>query len=77
MCNASRNSERQDSFGVPKHSDFEPDCLLAKGNAKLPQIVTGSLRCAAGCGKLVRTDDPIIDWNHPSKRGNSEGGRST
>jgi len=32
------NFERRFKFGVPKHSDFEPDYFLAKGNGKPPQI---------------------------------------
>jgi len=26
-----------DSIGVPKHSDFEPDYFLAKGDGNLPE----------------------------------------
>ena len=50
--------------GVPKHSYFEPDYFLAKGNRKLPQIAVGTLRFAAGNRELNSTDHPIIEWNH-------------
>ena len=36
------------NFGVPKHSDFEPDCFLAKGNGKPWQIVARTVSFAAG-----------------------------
>jgi|GEM_PF-5787177 len=32
-----------DSFGVPKHSDFEPDYFLAKGDGNVSQKRTNSI----------------------------------
>jgi len=37
-----------DNFGVPKHSDLEPDYFLARGNGKSPQIAACTVRFAAG-----------------------------
>ena len=46
-------SIREFKFGVPKHSELEPDYFLAKGNGKPPQTAASPLRFADGNAKLI------------------------
>src|SRR4030095_12125667 len=57
------------AFGVPKHSELEPDYFLAKGNGPLQR----SQQIRAGeAAKQPIILNPKVDWNTGSKRGNGE-----
>ena len=57
------NAASQEDNGVPKHSDFEPDYFLAKGNGKPSQIqlVSKDYSYRSATGEAII--NPLVDSN--------------
>jgi hypothetical protein len=65
-------SIREFKFGVPKHSDFEPDSFLVKGNgnvtAKCALIALDLVKPAIPCGDHLSHDVLEPGWIRVSRR---------